>query len=208
MVCNKSGPKVPPGLNSGAEHIHHHSGSPSGPGTDATQATVSQRDIKGIYQAAENLLQRGNRIQVIWLPTKVTSQQQAAAKKTAREPTSQEALLEPAPYQARSTTTRRAIEAMKQSHALPGKVGNFTTKLDRALPGKHTKELYDSLKKTEAKILVQLRTVMCKINEYLWRRERRREALFVSLHQMDYGKSAPAAVSYGKRKRPLPMPRG
>jgi len=42
----------------------------------------------------------------------------------------------------------------------------------------------------------------------LWRRERRREALSVPLHQMDHGKSAPAAVFYGKRKRPLPMPRG
>ncbi len=128
-----------------------------------------QRDIKVIYQAAEKLLQRGNRIQVIWLPAKITSQQQAAAKKAAREPTGQEAPLEPAPYRARSTTTRRAIEAMKQSHILPRKVGNFTTKLDRALPGKHTKKLYDSLKKTEAKILVQLRTAMGRINEYLHR---------------------------------------
>ncbi len=100
-----------------------------------------QRDIKVIYQAAEKLLQRGNRIQVIWLPAKVTSQQQAAAKKAAREPTGQEAPLEPAPYRARSTTTRRAIEAMKQSHILPRKVGNFTTKLDRALPGKHQEAL-------------------------------------------------------------------
>jgi len=41
---------------------------------------------------------------------------------------------------------------MKKSHTLPKKLGIFTTKLDRALPGKHTKKLYDSLKKTEAKI--------------------------------------------------------
>ncbi len=53
-----------------------------------------QTDIKAIYQAAEKLLQRGNRIQFIWLPTKVTSQQQAAAKKAARDPTRQEAPLE------------------------------------------------------------------------------------------------------------------
>ncbi len=58
---------------------------------------------------------------------------------------------------------------MKKSHTLPRKVGNFTTKLDRALPGKHTRKLYDSLKKTEAKILIQLRTAMGKINEYLHR---------------------------------------
>lgn len=58
---------------------------------------------------------------------------------------------------------------MKQPHTLSGKVGNFTTKLDRALPGKHTKKLYDSLKKTEAKILIQLRTAMGRINKYLHR---------------------------------------
>ncbi len=69
----------------------------------------------------------------------------------------------------RPTTTRRAIEAMKKSHTLPRKVGDFTTKLDRALPGKHTKKLYDSLKKTEAKILIQLRTAMGRINKYLHR---------------------------------------
>ena len=128
-----------------------------------------QTDIKAIYQAAEKLLQRGNQIQCIWLPTKVTSQQQTAAKKAARDPTRQEAPLKLSPYQARPTTTRRAIEAMKESHTLPRKVGDFTTKLDRALPGKHTKKLYDSLKKTEAKILIQLRTAMGRINKYLHR---------------------------------------
>ncbi len=113
-----------------------------------------QTDMKAIYQAAEKLLQRGNHIQVIWLPTKVMSQQQMVAKNVVRDPTRQEAPLKPSPYQVRSTTTRRAIEAMKKSHTLPRKVGDFTTKLDRALPGKHTKKLYDSLKKTEVKILI------------------------------------------------------
>jgi len=124
-----------------------------------------QMDIKAIYQAAEKLLQQGNQIQCIRLPTKVTSQQQTAAKKAARDPTRQEAPLKLSPYQARPTTTRRAIEAMKKSHTLPRKVGDFTTKLNRALPGKHTKKLYDSLKKTEAKILIQLHMAMGRNNE-------------------------------------------
>lgn len=128
-----------------------------------------QVDIKGIYQAAGKLLQRANQIQVIWLPTKVTSQQQLAAKKAAREPTRQEASLQLAPYQARSTTTRRAIEAIKQTRVLPKQLGDFTKKLDRALPGKHTKKLYDDLKKVESKVLIQLRTAMGRFNEYLHR---------------------------------------
>ena len=128
-----------------------------------------QADIMGIYRAAEKLLQRENRIQLIWLPRKVTSQQQAEAKKAARKLTTEEVPLEPAPYQARSTTIRRVIEALKLSRTLPGETGNFTAKLDKALPGKHTKKLYDNLKKTEAKILIQLRTAMGRINEYLYR---------------------------------------
>jgi len=64
---------------------------------------------------------------------------------------------------------RRTIETMKQSHTLPEKVGNFTMKLNRALQGKHTKKLHDSLKNMEAKILVQLCTAMSRINKYLHR---------------------------------------
>jgi len=43
---------------------------------------------------------------------------------------------------------------MKQSHTLSEKVENFTTKLNRVLSDKHIKKLYNSLKKTEVKILI------------------------------------------------------
>ena len=43
---------------------------------------------------------------------------------------------------------------MKQSYTLSEKVKNFRTKLNRVLSDKHIKKLYDSLKKTEMKILV------------------------------------------------------
>jgi hypothetical protein len=128
-----------------------------------------QREIKDIYRAAEKLQQRGCRIQVIWMPTKVISQLQTRAKKAAKIPTRKEAPLEPAPYQARSTTTRRALEAIEQLWILPQRTGNFTAELDRALPGKHTQKLYDGLRKAEAKVLIQLRTSMGRINEYLYR---------------------------------------
>lgn len=126
-----------------------------------------QTNIKAIYQAAEKLLQRENQIQCIWPSTKVTLQQQTAAKKTARNPTRQKAPLKLFLYQSRFTTTRRIIEVMKKSHTLSRKVEDFITKLNRALSDKHIKKLYDSLKKTEAKILIQLRTIMSRINKYL-----------------------------------------
>ena len=38
------------------------------------------------------------------------------------------------------------------------KSGKFLQRIDRALPGKHTKKLYNALNRTDASILAQLRT--------------------------------------------------
>ncbi len=43
---------------------------------------------------------------------------------------------------------------MKKLYILLRKVKDFTTKLNRVLSDKHIKKLYDSLKKTEVKILI------------------------------------------------------
>ena|SRR5947199_3774079 len=43
----------------------------------------------------------------------------------------------------------------------------FTLQLDRALPGKHVKYIYDSLSQEDAAILCQLRTGKCRLNSYL-----------------------------------------
>ena len=41
--------------------------------------------------------------------------------------------------------------------------------MDAALPGKHTRSLYDGLKRSEASTLAQLRTGMARLNGYLHR---------------------------------------
>lgn len=41
--------------------------------------------------------------------------------------------------------------------------------MDTALPGKHTRMLYDGLKRKEANVLAQLRTGMARLNGYLYR---------------------------------------
>ena len=46
-------------------------------------------------------------------------------------------------------------------------MGGYSKRVDRALPGKHTKALYDNLKRREADVLSQLRTGMARINSYL-----------------------------------------
>jgi len=47
------------------------------------------------------------------------------------------------------------------------KVGKFLKKIDKALPGKHTKRLYNCLGRMDAAILSQLRTGISRLNSYL-----------------------------------------
>jgi hypothetical protein len=47
--------------------------------------------------------------------------------------------------------------------------GQYTWKMDRALPGKHTLQLYGSLTSDQASILIQARTGHCRLNQYLSR---------------------------------------
>jgi hypothetical protein len=47
--------------------------------------------------------------------------------------------------------------------------GQYTWKMDQALPGKHTLRLYRSLSSDQAAILIQARTGHCRLNQYLSR---------------------------------------
>jgi len=49
------------------------------------------------------------------------------------------------------------------------KVGNYSKRIDTALPGKHTRQLYDQLSRKESSVLAQLRTGMAQLNTYLRR---------------------------------------
>jgi hypothetical protein len=56
---------------------------------------------------------------------------------------------------------------IKANEALPEGIGKHSKDVDAALPGKHTKAIYDTLNKKEAGTLSQLRTGMARINSYL-----------------------------------------
>lgn len=66
----------------------------------------------------------------------------------------------------KATVLAAILQKSRGKRELPKGVGKYTTELDRVLPGKHTKLLYDSLKRTEAGILAQLRTGIARLNEY------------------------------------------
>lgn len=70
---------------------------------------------------------------------------------------------------AKATVLRQAIAKHRQHRKPIDKVGEYTRKLDTALPGKHTYFLYNSFKRVEASILAQLRTGMTRLNGYLHR---------------------------------------
>ena len=70
----------------------------------------------------------------------------------------------------KATVLAQAIAKRKQGKPIE-RVGEYTRKLDTALPGKHTRLLYDSFKWLEASILAQLRTGMTRLNGYLNRIE-------------------------------------
>jgi hypothetical protein len=55
------------------------------------------------------------------------------------------------------------------TRSLPEKVGKHSKRVDIALPGKHTRRLYDGLPWKEANVLAQLRTGMARLNSYLHR---------------------------------------
>ena len=69
----------------------------------------------------------------------------------------------------KSTTVNRAIGEQRSQRELLDGVGKYSKRIDTALPGEHTRLLYDTLKRPEASILAQLRTGMARLNGYLHR---------------------------------------
>lgn len=126
-----------------------------------------QATIQRIYKRTQSLRKQGNAVNAIWIPAyaDITLKQQAKAE--ARKSTRVEQQPEKQPFQAKSTAIRLALAAIQQEWTLPEHVGKYSKKVDIALPGKHTRSLYDSLNRKEAKTLAQLRTGMTRLNSYL-----------------------------------------
>ena len=89
------------------------------------------------------------------------------AKAAARKATEGECRPGVPPHLARSTRIRLAITKQRQTRTLPERVGKYSKQIDTALPGKHTRTLYDLLTRKEADVLVQLRTGVARPNSFL-----------------------------------------
>ena len=91
------------------------------------------------------------------------------AKQAARQATAQACAPQRQPYRTKSTTINIARAELRGEKALPEGVGRYSREIDTALPGKHTRILYDTLGRREAGVLAQLRTGATKLNGYLHR---------------------------------------
>jgi hypothetical protein len=127
-----------------------------------------QTSIKEIYEVASTLRKGGNSISMIWIPSQESFELGRRAKEAARQATEPGRTPQGQCYQAKSTTINKE-KAERTTRTLPDEVGKYSREMDTALPGKHTRTLYDGLKRREASVLAQLRTGMARLNGYLHR---------------------------------------
>jgi ribonuclease HI len=126
-----------------------------------------QGTIRQIYELARLHQQRGNSVDFLWIPAESVFALGAEAKAAAQRATKQGHAPRSQMPQAKSTAIRLALAKQRHGRALPEGVGKFSKAMDAALPGKHTRDLYDKLKRREACVLAQLRTGMARLNGFL-----------------------------------------
>jgi hypothetical protein len=128
-----------------------------------------QEYVGCIYDSINPLKVKRNVVAVVWIPTSAEHRLLKMAKKEARA-ASREGVVPAQKFpRMRSTTLNIAQSGEHTRKKLPDNVGRFSTKVDAALPGKHTRLLYDGLSRREASVLAQLRTGMTRLNGYLFR---------------------------------------
>ena len=120
-----------------------------------------------IYDSIEALNSNGNMVAVLWIPASVEHRLLQTAKAQARDATREGTIPSLKFPRMRSTT----LSVARSNHCIvkhiPDDVGRFSKKVDAALPGNHTLQLYDRLSWREANVLAQLRTGMSRLNGYL-----------------------------------------
>ena len=128
-----------------------------------------QEHICQIYKSIKRLQRRGNQISILWVPKSEDNELLGQAKEQARAVTQKGATPDTELPRMKSTTLNIARRQVGTSKGLPEKTGKHAKRVDAALPGKHTRQLYDRLSWKEASVLAQLRTGMARLNGYLYR---------------------------------------
>lgn len=127
-----------------------------------------QEFVYQTYNLINRLRRKGNHIKILWIPTSEDNTLLGLAKEQARAATHEDAIPQEQVSRMKSTTLNLARSQAATTKALPEDVGRHIKRVDAALPGKHTRQLYDGLSWNEATVLVQLRTGMARLNGYLY----------------------------------------
>ncbi|KAJ6038754.1 hypothetical protein N7460_007471 [Penicillium canescens] len=128
-----------------------------------------QEFVSQLYKSMRKLRRNGNQINIRWISTSEDNKLRGLAKEQARAATQEDALPQERVPRMKSTTLNIARSQAVPSNDLPVNVGRHAKRVDAALPGKHTRQLYDRLSWKEASVLAQLRTGMARLNGYLYR---------------------------------------
>jgi hypothetical protein len=128
-----------------------------------------QASVIRIYDAVRELREGYNRVLLMWAPAQQEFPLGKEAKRAARRATEAGRLPQKQFHNAKSTIINVAKVKRRIDKALPKGVGKHLKKIDTALPGRHTRTLYDALGRREANVLAQLRTGMARLNGYLHR---------------------------------------
>jgi ribonuclease HI len=128
-----------------------------------------QEYVGCIYDSINALRAKGSMVAVMWMPSSAEHRLLEMAKKEARAASRDGTVPARRFPRMRSTTLNIARSSQRTSKQLPDNVGRYSKRVDAALPGKHTRLLYDSLSRREASVLAQLRTGMARLNGYLFR---------------------------------------
>ena len=127
-----------------------------------------QGHIRDIYNSMEALQRDKNRVNIVWLPSRAGLKVQRIAKTSARQATEPYATPQRTSVKAMSTILNQTRAELRSERRLPEGVGRHSRRVDSALPGRHTRLLYDQLSWKEASVLAQLRTGMARLNGYLY----------------------------------------
>jgi hypothetical protein len=128
-----------------------------------------QEHVCHIYKLIQRLRRKGNQITILWIPTSDDNKLLRLAKEQARIAIGENAIPQAQVPRMKATTLNIARSQNVTNKGLPEKVGKHVKRVDAALPGKHTRQLYDRLSWKEASVLAQLRTGMARLNGYLYR---------------------------------------
>jgi hypothetical protein len=128
---------------------------------------LGQHSITQIYETVRKLKEGRNRILLRWVPAHDEFQLGRDAKKAARRATEVGRLPQKRFYSAKATVINTAKAERQKHRTLLDGAGKHLKNIHAAIPGRHTRKLYDAFGRKEACLLAQLRTGMARLNGYL-----------------------------------------